>query len=159
MEYLFQMKNTARYFLSCATSEGTTGSAALDSARIEAGIGHLNLLDGCSLLPPGAELCEPQPLPDAALVPALIARISSEVPGEIISAAIAVAWPTDATRGGVAMAYAACGHKEDIEGIARRMAEEALQRRGQSVRSIQSTAAQHRVKQLGSALAAVITIA
>jgi arginine decarboxylase len=152
------MKTATRYFLSCATSEAATCADAMDSARIAAKIGQLNLLEGCSLLPPGAQLAEPQLLPDASLVPALLAQISSEIPGEIISAAVAVAWPTDSARGGVAMAYAACGHKEDIEGIARRMAEEALNRRGQSVRSIHSTAAQHRVKQLGSALAAVITI-
>ncbi|HEY5672758.1 MAG TPA: pyruvoyl-dependent arginine decarboxylase [Malonomonas sp.] len=153
------MNKATRFFLSCATSEGATSADALDSARIEAGIGQLNLIDGCSLLPPGAALTDPQALNEALLVPALTAQISSEIPGEIISAAVAVAWPTDSAAAGVARAYAACGHKEDIEGIARRMAEAALLRRGQSVSSIQSTAAQHRVKQLGSALAAVITIA
>lgn len=54
------------------------------------------------------------------------------------------------------MEYAATGNKEVIEGIARRMAEEAMRTRGLEIREIRSVAVQHRVEKMACVAAAVI---
>ncbi len=150
------MKVAKRFFLSCGASEGSSCKNALDLARIAAGVDNINLLTGCNLVPPQTRQTAPEQLAEAATLPAVIASICSETPGEIISAGIAVAWPTETSRAGLVMEYAASGHKEDIEAIARRMAEDGLKARGLAVREIHSIAVQHRVEQLGSVLAVAV---
>jgi len=54
------------------------------------------------------------------------------------------------------MEYAAPGHKEDIEAVVRRMAEEGLRLREQEVEGVFSIAVQHKVEKTGAVLAAVV---
>ena len=144
------------YSISSGASEGETRENAFDGAKLAAGIGQLCLIDASAQLPADCQLASQPDLPEGAVTPAVTATIASEIHGEIISAAVAVAWPTDCSRGAVVMKYAACGHKEDIEAIARRMAEEALRMRGLSLRQLHSIAVQHRVQRLGCALASLV---
>jgi len=101
-------------------------------------------------------LCEPRKLEVGTLAPAVTAAIASDIPGEIISAAVAVAWAADTGHGAVVMEYAARGHKEDIEAIVRRMAEEGLRMRGLATGQLHSLAVQHRVQRIGSAVAGLV---
>lgn len=144
------------YFFTCGASEGLTRQNAFIGAKLAAGIGHLSLVETRIQLPPNCQLCLQPELAEGTLCPALTAEIASEIPGEIISAAVAVAWPTETLRAGLVMGYAARGHKEDIEAIVRRMAEEGLGMRGLSVRQIHSIAVQHRVQRIGCAVASLI---
>ena len=149
-------KVPTRFFFTSGAGEGVTPQNAIDSARLAAGVGNLSLLSSSVMLPPACRQCEPRQLADGTLAPAVTAAVTSEIPGEIISAAVAVAWPTDSQRGALVMEYAACGHKEDIEAIARRMAEEGLRIRGLATRRLHSIAVQHRVQKLGCALACLV---
>ncbi len=107
-------------------------------------------------VPPGAQQVEPLKLPLGALVPAAYASISSDIPGEIISAAVAVGRSNDPKQPGLIMEYSARGHKEDIEEIVRDMAREGMRTRGVDVGRLDSISAEFKVKTIGVALAAVI---
>ena len=54
------------------------------------------------------------------------------------------------------MEYSAAGHKEEVEKIVRHMAEEGLRQRGYALKDILSISAQHDVKKIGAAYAAVV---
>ncbi len=149
-------KTPTTHFLTCGSGEGGTRPNSFDGALLQAQIGNTNLVRTSSIVPPKSRFVEPHPLPQGALVPVAYAAISSEMPGELMSAGVAVAYPADPSQAGVIMEYASRGHKEDIEAIARRMAEEALKMRGQPIGQIRSIAVQHRVENIGTALAAVV---
>ncbi|HEX9874964.1 MAG TPA: arginine decarboxylase, pyruvoyl-dependent [Deferrimonas sp.] len=144
------------HFFVCGASEGPTRLNARDGALLQARVGDCNLIRLGFILPPECRLVDPHPLPAGALVPAAWAAITSEMSGEVISAAVAIAYPRDPSRPGVIMEYSARGHKEDAEGIVRRMAEEGLKMRGLEIGDIRSLAVQHRVEQIGSAFAGVV---
>ena len=109
-----------------------------------------------AIIPPKSRLVEPHALPPGALVPVAYAAITSDLPGEVISAGIAAAYPTDAEKAGLVMEYSARGHKEDIEAIVRRLAEEGLKMRGLEVKDIRSISVQHKVEKIGTAFAAAV---
>ena len=74
-----------------SSAEGETPLNAFDAALMAACIGNTNLVKVSSILPPHCEEISPVRLPFGALVPAAYASASGEQPGEIISAAVAVA--------------------------------------------------------------------
>lgn len=139
-------------------SEGFAPLNAFDGALLEAGIGNTNLIKVSSIIPPGTEEVplEALRLPPGALVPIAYAAMESDIPGSIISAAVAAAWPEDADKPGVIMEYNAHGHREDTEAVVRRMAEEAIRRRGWKVRAVRSTAIDHKVEKIGAVFAGVV---
>lgn len=149
-------KTPTTHFFTCGAAEGFSRDNALDGALLAAGIGNANLVKIRSVIPPGNRLIVQRPLPEGTLVPVAYSAITSQVPGEVISAGVAAAYPTGREHATVIMEYAASGHKEDIEAIARRMAEEGLRVRGLEVREIRSISVQHKVKKIGTALAAVV---
>ena len=89
-------------------------------------------------------------------MPTAYAHISSDIPGEIISAAVAIALPKDDHQPGLIMEYSAQGRKEEIELIAQNMAHEGMKMREQETREIKSISAEYKVKKIGVAFAAVI---
>ncbi len=84
-----------RYFLASGVSEGYTPLNAFDGALLQAGIGNTNIVKMSSIVPPHCKLVAPIDLPPGALVPTAYAAITSDVPGEIISAGVAIALPED----------------------------------------------------------------
>ena len=144
------------YFLVSGSSEGYTRLNAFDGALLNAGVGNTNLVKVSSIIPPRCKEIQPIPFPEGTIVPTAYAFISSDIPGEIISAAVAVALPKDDDRPGLIMEYSARGHKEEIELIARNMAREGMKRREQERREIKSISAEYKVKKIGAAFAAVI---
>jgi arginine decarboxylase len=149
-------KTPTRYFIVAGSSSGYTPLNAFDGALLNAGVGNTNIVKVSSIIPPGAQRIEPIQLPLGALVPSAYASICSEIPGEIISAAVAVGCPKNPKVPGLIMEYSARGHKEDIEEIARNMAREAMTSRNLEIARIESVSAEFQVKTIGVALAAVI---
>lgn len=150
------IKPPTSHFFTCGASEGLTRLNSFDGALLCARVGNASLVKMRAILPPGCKLVEPRELPEGAVTPAAYAVITSDTPGEIISAGVAVAYPADGDRAGLIMEYASPGHKEDIEAIVRRVAEEGMTMRGLAIGDIRSISVQHKVEKIGSAFAAVV---
>ena len=81
-------------------------------------LGHVLAYSPDSALPPGA------------LVPAANAVLTSDAPGEIISAGVALALPYDEDQNGLIMEYSAKGDRPKIEETVRNMAVVGMKLRG-----------------------------
>jgi len=149
-------KTPTKYFLVSGASDGFTPLNAFDGALLQAGIGNTNIIKMSSIVPPRCKLISPIALPPGALVPAAYASITSDVPGEIISAGVAIALPKDKNRNGLIMEYSAKGKKEQIEEKVRQMALEGMKFRGWEVQDLNSIAIEYKVKKIGAAFAAVV---
>jgi arginine decarboxylase len=149
-------KTPTHYFLASGVSEGYTPLNAFDGALLHAGIGNTNIVKMSSIVPPHCISVEPIDLPAGALVPAAYAAITSDVPGEIISAGVAIALPEDEDQNGLIMEYSAKGDRRQIEEIVRTMAVEGMMLRGWEIKALKSIAVEHTVENVGAALAAVV---
>jgi len=145
-----------RYFLASGASDGFTPLNAFDGALLQAGIGNTNIVKMSSIVPPHCKLIAPIPLPPGALVPAAYAALTSDVPGEIISASVAVALSEDENQNGLIMEYSAKGERRKIEETVRNMAMEGMKLRGWKIKDLKSIAIEYKVKKIGAALAAVV---
>lgn len=150
------IKTPTHYFLVSGDSEGFTLLNAFDGALLRAGIGDTNLVKMSSIVPPHCQLMPPVRLPAGALVPTAYASITSDVPGEIIASAVAVALPENPDYPGLIMEYSARGPKAEIEETVRQMAIEGMKLRGRVIKDLGSIAVEHRVKKVGATLAAVV---
>ena len=149
-------KTPTQYFLTAGASEGYTRLNAFDGALLQAGIGNTNIVKMSSILPPRCQQLSSIDLPPGALVPAAYASITSDVPGEIISAGVAVAFPEDKNLNGLIMEYSGKGERRQIEEIVRTMAVEGMMLRGWEIKELKSIAAEYTVASIGTALAAVV---
>jgi len=145
-----------RYFLARGASEGYMPLNAFDGALLQAGIGNTNIVKMSSIVPPHCKPISPIALPPGALVPVAYASITGDIPGEIISAGIAVALPEDENRNGLIMEYSAKGERQKIEETVRNMAMEGMKLRGWEIKDLKSIAIEHRIAKIGAALAAVV---
>jgi arginine decarboxylase len=150
------IKTPTHYFLVSGASEGFTPLNAFDGALLSAGIGDTNLVKMSSIVPPRCQLISPVPLPPGSLVPTAYASISSDIPGEIISSAVAVALPKEPHYPGLIMEYSGRGTKVDIEETVRRMALEGMKLRMRETKDLISIAVEHKVQKVGATLAAVV---
>ena len=150
------IKTPTKFFFVKGSSEGFMPLNAFDGALLNAGIGNTNLVKMSSIIPPKCQEVEPMPLPQGSLVPVAYAYITSQTPGEIISAAVAAAFPEDTDHAALIMEYAAKGHEKEIEEKVREMALEGMKLRGKRVKSIKSIAVEHQVMRCGAAFAAVV---
>ncbi len=149
-------KTPTKYFLVSGASDGFTPLNAFDGALLQAGIGNTNIIKMSSIVPPRCKLISPIALPPGALVPAAYASITSDVPGEIIAAGVAIALPKERGRNGLIMEYSARGRKDQIEEKVRQMALEGMKLRGWEVKDLKSIAIEYKVKKIGAAFAAVV---
>ena len=145
-----------KYFIVAGTSEGYTELNAFDGALLDSGIGNTNLVKMSSIIPPHCERIEPVQLPYGALVPVAYASIASDLRGEVISAAVAAAFPKDKDKPGLIMEYSSRGRRHDVEKIVRRMAKKGLKMRGEEIDKIKSISIEHEVRKIGAAFAAVV---
>jgi len=149
-------KTPTQYFLVSGASDGFTPLNAFDGALLQAGIGNTNIVKMSSIVPPRCQLIAPVPLPPGALVPTAYAALTSDVPGEIISAGVAVALPEDENQNGLIMEYSAKGERRKIEETVRNMAIEGMKLRGWQIKELKSIGIEYKVKKVGAALAAVV---
>jgi len=145
-----------KYFLTAGSSEGYMPLNAFDGALLSAGVGDTNLVRMSSILPPNCKEIEPVKLPKGALIPLAYASIVSHMQGEKVSAGVAVAIPEDPNEAGLIMEYSAKGHKEEIESIVRKMAEEGFKMRNRKLKEIKSIAIEHTVEKNGACFAALV---
>jgi len=150
------IKTPTQYFLVSGASDGFSLLNAFDGALLQAGIGNTNIVKMSSIVPPHCQRIAPVPLPPGALVPAAYAAIRSDIPGEIISAGVAVALPEDENQNGLIMEYSAKGDQRKIEEMVRNMAVEGMKLRGWKIKDLKSIAIEYRIKRIGAALAAVV---
>jgi arginine decarboxylase len=137
------------------SAEGSTPLNAFDNALLVAGIGNINLIKVSSILPPGVELVALPRIKPGALVPTAYAAITSEVPGEVVAAAVGWARPEDPAKNGVIMEFHDKATREEAERMIVQMLEEAFRVRGEKIRDMKVFAIEHRVERTGCALAAV----
>jgi arginine decarboxylase len=140
-------------------AEGSTPLNAFDNALLAAGIGNINLIKVSSILPPGVELVALPRIKPGALVPTAYAAMTSEVPGEVVAAAVGWARPVDPAKNGVIMEFHDKATREEAERMIVQMLEEAFRVRGEKIRDMKVFAVEHRVERTGCALAAVTLLA
>ncbi|MBF7081809.1 arginine decarboxylase, pyruvoyl-dependent [Desulfallas sp. Bu1-1] len=142
-----------KYFLTAAAAEGKTELTAFDNALLAGGIGNINLIRVSSILPPGAEYDPDMQIPPGSLVPTAYGYVCSDVPGELIAAAVGVGLSSDTF--GVIMEFAGRASREEAEKRIEAMLREAFATRGLELKDIKIAAVEHRVEKVGCALAAV----
>ncbi len=142
-----------KFFLTAASAEGHTPLTAFDNALLAGRIGNINLIRVSSILPPGAELCNDLAIPPGSLVPTAYGYIISEEPGQLIAAAVGVGFSE--TDFGVIMEHSCVGSKQKVEEEIEKMLREAFVSRGMELKKMKIAATEHKVKNIGCALAAV----
>jgi arginine decarboxylase len=153
---------TKKITLAAATvghAEGGTTLNAFDNALLAAGIGNINLLKVSSILPPDVPVVELPKIQPGALIPTAYAAITSEVPGETISAAVGYALPDDPAKNGVIMEYHGHASRAEAERHIELMLEEAFRVRGEPIREMKVLGVEHTVERIGCALAAMTLLA
>ena len=137
------------------SAEGTTPLNAFDNALLAAGIGNINLVKVSSILPPETAVVDLPRLRPGAIVPTAYAATTSEVPGEVVAAAVGWARPTDPKANGVIMEFHDKATREEAERAIVHMLKESFKTRGWTIRDMKVCAVEHRVERTGCALAAV----
>ncbi|MDI6400902.1 arginine decarboxylase, pyruvoyl-dependent [Balneolaceae bacterium ANBcel3] len=136
--------------------EGRMLLNAFDQALLNAGVGDTNLVRMSSIVPPGCKQVSNIQLPPGGLIPVAYAHIDSDIPGEVISAAIAVALPEDESLPGVIMEHEAKAPLSVVEAKVRQMAEDAFTYRNRKLREIKSLGVEHTVEQCGAVFAGAV---
>lgn len=142
-----------KFFITAASAEGHSKLTAFDNALLKARIGNVNLLRVSSILPPGCEYDPDLEIPEGSLVPTAYGSIVSDVPGEIISASVAVGFSENTF--GVIMEYSGKCTAEEGKAMITKMVEEAFATRKMNLVDIKVAVTQHKVEKIGCAFAAV----
>jgi arginine decarboxylase len=139
---------------SAGSAEGSTELNAFDNALLAARVGNLNLIRVSSVLPEDAAfLPEPPQIPPGSLVPIVYCAHISARPGETVAAAVGIG-VGDASHG---MIYESRGHSRlEVEEAVRRMIGEGFANRGLKLKEVVVRSVEHKVEQIGCAVAAVI---
>jgi len=152
------IKTPTKFFLVSGSSEGYSLLNAFDGALIASGVGDTNLVKMSSILPPGCVEINPPPvpMPQGALVPVAYASFRSDVPGEIISAAVAIGIPKDKDSAGLIMEYSANDDEDKVVIQVKRMVEEGMKLRNRAIKEIVAKSATHKVLKIGAVFAGVV---
>jgi len=152
------IKTPTKFFLVSGSSEGFSLLNAFDGALLASGVGDTNLVRMSSILPPGCEEIKPPPvpMPQGALVPVAYAALNSDVPGEVISAAVAIGIPKDGNRAGLIMEYSARAEESVVVAQVKKMVEKGMEMRNREIKEIMAISATHRVTGIGAAFAGVV---
>lgn len=142
-----------KFFVTAGSAEGKNSLNAFDNALLKGRIGNLNLMRVTSILPPGVEYCPEIQIPPGSLVPTAYGYIISDVPGELIAAAVGVGFSKDTF--GVIMEFSGKCSKEEAEKAIENMLKEAFETRGMELQGMKIASTEHRVEKIGCALAAV----
>ena len=148
-------KPVTKVAATAGTAEGSTPLNAFDNALLAAGIGNVNLVKVSSIFPPAAEVVSLPRIKPGAIVPSAYAAITSEVPGEVVAAAVGWALPDDPVKNGIIMEFHDKATREEAERMIVQMLQEAFRTRGWRIAQMKVAAVEHRVERTGCALAAV----
>jgi arginine decarboxylase len=152
------IKTPTKFFLVSGSSEGFTLLNAFDGALLASGVGDTNLVKMSSILPPGCHEMDPPPvpMPQGALVPIAYASLCSDIPGEVISAAVAIGIPKDEDRAGLIMEYSARAEESVVVEKVKKMVEKGMEMRNREIKDIMAISATYRVVEIGAAFAGVV---
>jgi len=152
------IKTPTKFFLVSGSSEGFSLLNAFDGALMASGVGDTNLVRMSSILPPGCEEIKPPPvsLPQGALVPVAYASINSDVPGEIISSAVAIGIPKDASLAGLIMEYSARENENIVLEQVKKMVAKGMEMRSREIKEIMAISATYKVLAVGAVFAGVV---
>lgn len=150
------VKTPTVYTLVKGFGEGNMPLNAFDKALLDAGVGDTNLMRMSSIVPPACKEVKEVNLPKGGLIPIAYATISSEKPGDIISACIAVGIPEDPTEPGVIMEHEDHLPLVQVEATVRQMCVDAFEYRGRKLKEVKSLGIEHKVEKCGSVFAAAV---
>lgn len=142
-----------KFFVTAGSAEGKNHLNAFDNALLKGRIGNINLMRVSSILPPGVQFCPQLEIPPGSLVPTAYGYIISDVPGELISAAVGVGFSEDTF--GVIMEFSGKCSKQEAEMAIESMLVEAFETRGMKLAGMKLASTDHYVDKIGCALAAV----
>lgn len=152
------IKTPTRFFMASGSSEGFSLLNAFDGALLASGVGDTNLVRMSSILPPHCTELNPAPvpMPQGALVPTAYASLYSDVPGETISAAVAIGIPEDSNLAGLIMEYSARAEEKAVVEQVKKMVEKGMELRKRAIKEIRAISATYKVISIGAVFAAVV---
>jgi arginine decarboxylase len=150
------VKTPTVYKLVKGKGEGNMPLNAFDVALLDAGVGDTNLVRMSSIVPPGCREVTKLNLPKGGLIPIAYASISSDKPGDVISACIAIGIPEDPSEPGVIMEHEDHLPLAHVETTVRQMCVDAFEYRNRKLKEVKSLGVEHTVVKCGSAFAAAV---
>lgn len=135
-------------------AEGPTKLNAFDNALLDAQIGDVNLIKVSSILPRGTEIVPVPKFPAGEMINCVLANTSSDVEGDLISAAVAVAISDDF--GCVVENTGINRDPDDVIDEAESMVRYMMDVRGLKIEEIIIEHESHIVKKQGAVVAAVV---
>ena len=89
-------------------------------------------------------------------MPVAYASLASDIPGEVISAAVAIGIPKDANRAGLIMEYSARAEESVVVERVKKMVEKGMEVRNRPIKEIMPISATHKVVAIGAVFAGVV---
>lgn len=136
--------------------EGPTKLNAFDNALSDAGIGDVNLIKVSSMLAGNAEIVELPELSPGAMVNCVLAEVTSDVPGEEITATVAVA--IGEKLGCVVETTGRGKNPDEIIGEAKEMVTYMMDRRGEEIKNLIVETSTATVRKTASVISSVVYI-
>lgn len=150
------VQTPTKYFFAKGFSEGQTRLNSFDNALIRAGVGDTNLIRLSSIVPPGCQQVEPIKLPGGALIPVAYSALTSDDPGTIISASVAIGIPKDDTLAGVIMEYSDKNRPDEVEAKTIQMVIDAFAFRDRELKEIKSIVISTEVVNIATVFAGIV---
>ena len=136
------------------SDEGPTKLNAFDNALTDAGIGDVNLIKVSSMLAGNAEISELPKLKAGAMVNCVLSEVTSDVPGDKITAVIAVAIGTEL--GCVVETTGKNKEADDLIEEAKMMVEYMMEKRGVEIEDLIVECSTTTVSKTASVVASVV---
>ncbi|MBI2864478.1 MAG: arginine decarboxylase, pyruvoyl-dependent [Chloroflexi bacterium] len=144
-----------RLWITTGVADGETPLNAFDNALLEARIGNYNLVKVSSIVPAGAIVeVEAPEIVAGALVPAVLAVCTSEVPGQIITASVGLGLGKGSH--GIIMEHTCNTSPQEAEYVVKAKVVEAFRRRGLVLDDLVVRTCHYKVERVGCAVAAVV---
>lgn len=150
------VQTPTKYFFAKGASEGMTKLNSFDEALLKSGVGDTNLVRMSSIVPPSCQEIEPVKLPGGALIPIAYASITSDKPGDTISASVAIGIPKDDTLPGLIMEFSAAKDPEFVEQRTREMVIEGFRYRNRELKEVKSIVVSKTVESIATAFAGIV---
>ncbi len=134
--------------------EGPTKLNAFDNALMNAGIGDVNLIKVSSMLSGNAEICDLPKLKPGAMVNCVLSRITSDNPGDIITAVVAIAIGEEL--GCVIETSGINNHPDDLVNEAEEMVRYMMEKRKVEIKDLIVECSTTQVENIASCIASVV---
>ena len=136
--------------------EGPTKLNAFDNALSDAGIGDVNLIKVSSMLGSNAEIVDLPSLRPGAMVNCVLSQVTSDIPGERITAVIAAAIGEEL--GCVVETSGRNKNPDDLIAEAKFMVEYMMEKRNVEIKDMIVESSSMTVEKIGSVISSVVYI-